>query len=375
MIRVLHITEMLQAAGIESFIMNTYRNINREEVQFDFLVTRDTEEYYDKEIAELGGKKLVIDFMEHKSTFLRVLKETRALKKILDESSYDIIHVHSGTPLRIFYLAAAKRAGVKTRIYHSHSAKVMGPHKLLRVKRMIFWLLKQFFPKYATDFFACSELAGQWMFPKRIQKKVQIVHNGIDTERFRFNDEIRLDYRKKLNLINNYVIGHIGRFNDQKNHSFLLDIFKEVAERNEDARLILIGEGELEEQIKSKIRKLHLEQKVQMLGVRRDVAQIMQAMDVFVLPSNYEGLPVVGIEAQASGNLCLLSDQVTPETVITPNAKLLSIGNTDVWVKAIEEARNFKKADTTDLIVKQGYDIRYTVKWLEKFYESRGGSK
>ena len=213
------------------------------------------------------------------------------------------------------------------------------------------------------------------MFPKRIQKKVQIVHNGIDTERFRFNDEIRQDYRKKLNLINNYVIGHIGRFNDQKNHSFLLDIFKEVAERNEDARLILIGEGELEEQIKSKIRKLHLEQKVQMLGVRRDVAQIMQAMDVFVLPSNYEGLPVVGIEAQASGNLCLLSDQVTPETVITPNAKLLSIGNTDVWVKAIEEARNFKKADTTDLIVKQGYDIRYTVKWLEKFYESRGGSK
>ena len=372
MVRVLHITEMLQAAGIESYIMNTYRHINREEIQFDFLVTRNVEEYYDQEIAEMGGRKFVIDFTECSSVFLRVLKESIALEKMLKNSSYNVIHVHSGTPLRIFYLFAAKRAGVRTRIYHSHSAKVTGPHKLLHVKRAVFEMLKQFFPWCATDYFACSELAGQWMFPRRIQDKVRIIHNGIDTEKFRYNPEVEQEYRKKLNLENNFVIGHIGRFNDQKNHTFLLDIFKEVAERNEDARLLLIGEGELEEQIKEKIHRLNLEQKVLLLGVRRDFAQLFQVMNVFVLPSNYEGLPVVGIEAQASGNLCLLSDQVTPETVITPNAKLLSIKSTDIWVREIEKAKSFQKTDTSELIRKHGYDIKDSVRRMEKFYKSRG---
>lgn len=210
------------------------------------------------------------------------------------------------------------------------------------------------------------------MFPRRIQDKVRIIHNGIDTEKFRYNPEVEREYRKELNLENNFVIGHIGRFNDQKNHTFLLDIFKEVAERNEDARLLLIGEGELEEQIKEKIHRLNLEQKVLLLGVRRDVAQLFQVMNVFVLPSNYEGLPVVGIEAQASGNLCLLSDQVTPETVITPNVKLLSIKSTDIWVREIEKAKSFQKTDTSELIRKHGYDIKDSVRRMEKFYKSRG---
>lgn len=372
MIRVLHITEMLQAAGIESFIMNTYRHIDREKVQFDFLITRDEKEFYDEEIRTLGGRKIVVDFMHIKSTFLRVIRESIEIKKILKETDYDIVHIHSGTPLRVFYLIAAKNAGVKTRIYHSHSAKVMGPHRLLQFKIIIFTLLKQLFPRYATDYFACSRLAGEWMFPQRIQDQVKIIFNGIDSEMFKFDEKSRRKYRKVLNIENYFVIGHIGRFNDQKNHVFLIDIFADLVKQDDRALLMLLGEGELFETIRKKVEKLDLTDKVMMLGVRSDIPQLLQAMDVFVLPSNYEGLPVVGIEAQASGNLCLLSDQVTPETVITENVKLLPIDSTNIWVEEILLAKKFKKKDTSQIIKESGYDISTTAQYLQDFYIKRG---
>lgn len=367
--RVLHITEKLQAAGIESFIMNIYRNIDRSKVQFDFLVTRNQTEFYDDEIKELGGKKNVIDKMHIKNTFFRVIRESIELYKFLKKNNYECIHIHSGTPLRVFYLMAAKLAKIKIRIYHSHSGEVLGPHKNLNIKKVIFKFLSNMMPFFATDYFACSEVAAVWMYPKRILKDVKIIHNGIDIEKFLFNNEIRDEYRLKLDLQDNLVIGHIGRFNNQKNHTFLIDVFNELHKENKEAKLLLIGEGKLKEEMKEKVKKLNLEEGVLFLGVRDDVSQIMQAMDVFVLPSNYEGLPVVGVEVQASGLNSIFSDKITKEVIVTNNVKMLSIeNNIEEWVKTIESIKTYERKDESENIRKNGYDIKDVAIQVQTFY-------
>lgn len=367
--RVLHITEKLQAAGIESFIMNVYRNIDREKVQFDFLVMREQEEFYDSEISNLKGKKYTIDKMHIKNTFCRVIAESIELYKFLKNNHYKCIHVHSGTPLRVFYLISAKLAKVKTRIYHSHSAEVLGPHKNLNIKKVLFKLFSNMLLIFATEYFACSEAAAKWMYPKRALNKVKIVHNGIEIEKFKFNPEIREEYRKKLDLENNFVIGHIGRFNDQKNHTFLIDIFEGIYQLNNKAVLLLIGEGELKEKIEEKVKKLGLDKSVMFLGIRDDVNKLMQAMDVFVLPSNYEGLPVVGIEAQATGIKCFFSENITKEVILTENVSMISIqNNKEQWINEIVAFKQYDRRDLSNKIIKHGYDIKEIAKEMENYY-------
>ncbi|MEI3337479.1 MAG: glycosyltransferase family 1 protein [Clostridium sp.] len=374
-IRVLHVTEMLQAAGIESFIMNVYRNIDRERIQFDFFITRDEKEFYDDEISKLGGKKFVTNFNQNSNVFIRVLKESRALYKFLKKSDYQIIHVHSGTPLRIFYLLAAKCAGVKKRIYHSHSAEVKGPHSNLGIKKVIFKFLKVFFPLFGTDFFACSKAAGEWMYTKNMIRhdKVRVIYNGINSIEFQYDEEVRKVYRKELGLENKFVIGHVGRFNTQKNHTFLIDIFREIQTMDKQTVLLLLGEGELEGNIREKVSNLNLSETVKFLGVRHDVNKVMQAMDAFVLPSNYEGLPVVGVEAQAAGLPMFCSDNITNEVVITPNINLLSLNlSAKEWAKIImQKGKKNHRKNMLDYIVKSGYDISKSVNDLQKFYEGR----
>ena len=254
-IKVLHITEKLQSGGIENFIMNIYRNIDKEKVEFNFLVTRNEKEFFEDEIKQLGGKKFVIDCNKNQNVFKRIIKESKELEKFLKENKYDVVHIHSGTPLRIFYLRAAKKAKIPKRIYHSHSAEVKGPHNALKLKKIIFSFLKRFFKFYGTDFLACSKMAAKWMYTSNMIKKqqVKIVNNGIDIDKFKFNSQIREKYRKKL-LIDNDIkaICHIGRFNHQKNHTFLIDIFKELSILNEKCHLYLIGDGELRGKIKLK---------------------------------------------------------------------------------------------------------------------------
>ena len=359
---------MLQAAGIESYIMNTYRRINKNEFQYDFFITRDQKEFYDDEISALGGRKFCVDFQDISSTFKRVIKESRYLKEFLMKNHYDVIHIHSGTPLRFMYLIAAKKAGVKTRIYHSHSAKVKGPHKLIFLKHSLFKLFKQFIPFYATDLFACSELAGEWMYPKRCLNKVHVVKNGIDINLFDFNAEKREQMREELNVDDNFVIVHVGRFNAQKNHVFLMNMFEEVLKEIKNAKLLLVGEGELYDEIYKLVESKELMNAVDFLGVRSDVSSILQASDIFVLPSNYEGLPVVGIEAQSTGTYCLLSENVTSEIKITDNIELLPIDSFEPWVNAMKKQQNNKKSSVRDDIINSGYEIQTTVNFLEKFY-------
>lgn len=371
-VRVLHVTEMLQAGGIESFIMNVYRNIDKSKVQFDFLLTRNEKEFYDEEVKSLGGTKLTIDIDKNKNVFIRVFLESIELYKILKKSDYNIIHVHSGTPLRILYLFAAKLAGIKKRIYHSHSAEVKGPHSMLIIKKYIFKFLKLFFKYSATDYFACSEAAGRWMYSKNLIKnnKVKVIYNGIELNKFIFNPNIRERYRKNLNLKENFVIGHVGRFTHQKNHDFLVEIFYELYQFDKSARLLLIGEGELKESIKLKVKSLGISKVVLFLDVRSDVNNIMQAMDVFLLPSNYEGLPVVGVEAQASGLITVFSDNITKEIDITNNVTFISLNEPSKnWAnKIMSQKDTIVRGDTSKHITKNGYNIENTVKYLEEIY-------
>lgn len=366
MVRILNIVECMQAAGIESYIMNVYRHIDREKIQFDFWITREEKEFYDDEIEKLGGKKYTTNRMNIKNTGIRVFLESIDLYKFLKKNKYEVIEVHTGTPLRFMYLIAAKMAGVRKRIYHSHSAEVFGPHKGLLIKKIIFSFIKNFIPVFATDLFACSEAAGKWMYPRKYQDKVEIIYNGIDTKKFKFNDDIRKEYRNKENVTNEIILGHVARFNEQKNHTFLIDVFKEVVKENSNYQLWLIGSGELEEQIKEKVKKLNLNKNVKFFGVRNDVNKIMQAIDIFVLPSNYEGLPVVGIEAQFSGVQCFFSDKITKEVEITQNVKFIKLDIKD-WKYNILHP-NIQDRNIKVNIKNSSYDIENTINKLMKIY-------
>lgn len=374
-IRVLHVTEKLQAAGIESFIMNMYRNIDRSKIQFDFMVMRDEREFYDEEIASLGGRKFTIDLSKKMNVFKRIILESIKLNKFLKANKYSIIHVHSATPLRVFYLIAAKLAGVKTRIYHSHSADIIGKE---RSKKAVYRLLKLLFPIYATHCFACSEAAARWMYPESAlgSNRVVVIHNGIDTTKFMFNESIREKYRKELCLEGKFVVGHTGRFNEQKNHRFIIEVFSRVAQKAENAVLMLIGTGELKEKIKEMVNGYNLKERVMFLGVRDDVNNLLQAMDVFFMPSNYEGLPVAAVEAQCAGLRCVFSDNITDEVGLTKQVSFLSLDeNVDKWVDAVladfsGDLTNFSgdRNQALEVVKSFGYDVRDGATMLSKYY-------
>lgn len=368
-IRVLHVTEMLSAAGIESFIMNNYRNINRDKVQFDFLVLRNEKEFYDDEIKSLGGIKYYVH-SEKKNTLLRILDESQQIKKFLKNNKYDIIHVHYTTPLRAFYLKAAKEAGVPVRIYHSHSAEVLGKS---RIKLFIYNFCKHNMKRWGTHFFACSRAAADWMYPKDLlkTKQVKILHNGIDTNRFEFDDKIRREKRNELKLDKKFVLINTGRFTEQKNQSFILDIIIKLKSKGVDIKLLLLGEGPLENEYREKVNRLGLGDEVIFLGVRKNVQDYLFAADCFVMPSLYEGLPVAAIEAQCTGIPCVLSTNITDEAKITENVMLLNLNNSiDEWQKTILNMQQMQREKAVYKIRDAGYDIKNVAKRMEEFYLS-----
>lgn len=366
--KILHITEMLSAAGIESFIMNVYRNIDREKIQFDFLVLRNQKEFYDDEVASLGGKKYFVH-SEIKNTLLRVLDESRQIKAFLKKHHYDVVHIHYTTPLRAFYLKAAKEAGVPVRIYHSHSAAVGGKSKL---KLAIYRHCQSVIDKYATDCFACSEAAAKWVFSEKALKenKVKIIHNGIDIERFLFNAEIRKRIRLDLNLENQFTVINTGRLTEQKNQNFILDIVNALKKSGHDIKLLLLGDGPLKDFYKSKVNQLGLEDTVLFLGVKTNVQDYLFAADCYVMPSLYEGLPVAGIEAECTGLPCFFSKNITEEVKLSNQAHFLPLNyGTKVWEDEIlKSSVEINRTKGIDFARNAGYDIHDVAKKITNFY-------
>lgn len=366
--RILHITECLSAAGIESFIMNNYRKMDLSKIQFDFLVLRNQKEFYDDEINTLGGKKYCI-CRENKNTLIRILKESIDLYHFLRKNPYQIVHIHYTTPLRAPYLYAAKKAGVLVRIYHSHSAEVSGKNK---VKILIYNFMKKKIKKWGTHWFACSKAAAIWMFPKVLcdKNKVKIIYNGIDINQYKFNIKYRKEIREQLKLNDQFVLVHTGRFLEQKNQTFIIDIFNEVKKNDKTAILLLLGDGELKPQIEQKVKNMNLNNSVMFLGVRNDVYKILSASDCYIMPSLYEGLPVAAVEAQCSSLPCILSENITDEIKLIDKVIFLSLNDSyEKWANAIMQFKNNNtRKDESHIIRKNGYDSYEVASKLQDFY-------
>lgn len=363
-IRVLHEVTIMNTGGIETLLMNIYRNINREKVQFDFMLHRDYAGFYDEEIKNLGGRiysGVPFNPLKHKK-YLDSLDEVFSKHK--DE--YKIIHAHNS--FSMFTLRAAKNAGIPVRIAHSHNPKPTFDIKKSIFKRYNKYKLKD----YTTHMFACSKTAGQWLFGKKAYEegKVKIINNGIEPEKFVFNSIIRKKLRKELNIEDKFVIGHVGRFNKQKNHKFIIKVFNEVVKNQENAVLLLIGEGELKDKVKEEATKLGIIDKILFLDVVPNVNEYLQAMDVFLFPSLYEGLGIVAIEAQGAGLECVVADTVPKEAFITNHIHSLSLQDSlQNWSKEILRFnRGYERENNSEVVKKAGYDIKEIAKNLEQFY-------
>ena len=356
-IRVLQVFHGMNCGGAENMIMNLYRAIDRTRVQFDFLVHTERKCFFDEEIEKLGGRIFRVPYFNGKN----YVKYKSALNEFFKtHKEFKIIHGHLGSCASI-YLNVAKKFGLKT-IAHSHGSS----------SGRILYRVFSYPTRYIADFlFGCAQRAGRDRYGARIWEKKNgvVLNNSIDVDKYVYNPEVGERKRKELGLEGRVVFGHIGRFNTPKNHMYLLDIFAGVYEKDPNSRLLLIGDGFLRGKIEKKIKKLHIEDAVVMTGVRSDANELLSAMDCFLFPSLYEGLPVTLVEAQTAGLLCLVSDRVTPEVCFTDRVQMISIDNgTAPWIQAITSIDEFDKKDTRQDIINAGYDIKTSAKWLEDFY-------
>ena len=355
-IRILHIVSFMQRGGLETLIMNCYRNIDREKMQFDFIVHRDFRADYDDEIEALGGR---IYRLPRLNPFSPGYKKA-LLDFFRSHPEYRIVHCHLDC-MSALPLAAAKKCGVPVRIAHGHSSNQDKDWKYL-LKRI--WMKK--IPAVATHFFACSKEAGEWMFPGQ---QVTVVNNGIDTDRFAYSPDVRAEVREELGLDRELVLGHAGRFVPVKNHDFLVDVFAEVHRRRPDSRLLLMGTGPLEEQTRQKVSQLGLDNAVQFLGVRSDVNRILQAVDVFALPSLNEGLGMAAVEAQAAGLHCVVSDAVPRLCDMSGGVTFLPLGDSPAqWAEQVLQGSGLPRRSQKEKIAAVGFDIQTTADWLRDFY-------
>lgn len=359
MIRVLHVVTDMRRGGLETMLMNYYRAIDKSKVQFDFLEHRPEESEYDQEIKKLGGKIYRISrlnpFSVQYRTVLRVF--------LKEHPEYQIVHVHQDC-LSSIILKEAKKCGVRVRIAHSHSS-----NQDKNLKLLIKLYYKRKIANYATDLLACSQEAGNWMF---CGNDFQVLNNAIDTIKYVYSNKIRESIRRQFQISEEtLVIGHVGRFCYPKNHTYLLEIFKKISDQT-DAVLLLVGDGELRNEIENKILQLKLKEKVILTGVRSDVSDLLQAMDVFVFPSLYEGLPVTIIEAQAAGLPCLISDKVPIECKKTDLVHQISLGkDSKYWANEAIKVSNMERKNMLKEIQMSGFDIGENVKKLADYYMNK----
>lgn len=367
MIRVLQVFNSMNCGGAENMIMNLYRNIDRTKVQFDFLVHTERKCFFDDEILSLGGRIYHAPRYNVANHFLYKKWWKSFLSK---HKEYRVVHGHMYSIAPI-YLRVAKKHGATT-IVHSHSTS-----ELAGIKELIKSQLRKRAKNSADYMFSCSAAAGLWLYGKDAVEKDNhyILKNAVDTDRFLYNENIRDEVRKEFDIENKLVIGHVGRFMEAKNHKFLLDIFETVLRTNENSVLLLVGGGPLENEIKQKAESLGIIDKIVFAGVRNDTHRLLQAMDCFVFPSVYEGLPVAVIEAQASGTPCLVSDSVTEEVCITDLITRLSINESpEVWAEEIGKKESISgEMDMRGKIADSGYDIKTTAQWLQNFYTENAG--
>lgn len=364
MIRVLHIVGSMNRGGIETFLMNLYRNIDKTKIQFDFAVHTMNECAYDQEIKKLGGRIFYItprikNRKKHNLDLNNIFKNNKEIQ---------IVHQHVSSLTYINPLKIAYNNNVKIRIVHSHSSKAESKlHYILHL------INRKKIHKYSNTYFSCSHQATKWLYSKsKINvSKVQIIRNGIDVEKFTFNKDKRNAVRNEMGIYKDFVIGHVGRFTDSKNHKFLIDVFEHVEKEIENTKLLLVGHGSLKDELENYVQQKKLEEKVIFSEKTSDVESMLQAMDIFVFPSLFEGLGIALIEAQASGLKCLTSkDKVPPEAKLIESLDFLDLEDgSKHWAdEIIKYSSNKNRLFTKDTIIDAGYDIKTVTRDLEQKY-------
>lgn len=377
-IRILNVVGRMDRGGIETLIMNIYRNIDRDKVQFDFLAHYGKlDADYNEEIRDLGGRiyEMPVIKTTEKAYYSRIFKYIAALKRFFKEHpEYRIVHGHMTNTASIYMPIAKKYGNVECCIAHSHLAQTQ--KSAGKFTNILTDILRKPLKKHTTDLFACSEAAAAWLFPREdIENgRIRYVHNGVNTDVFCYDLFKRDNAREKLGISHGRtVIGHVGRFYHPKNHEFIIEVFEQYIKIDPNAVLLLVGGGELMPEIQQLVKNKGLENSVIFTGVRSDVADLMQAMDLFLMPSRYEGLPVVGIEAQASGLPCLFSDAVPDEVDITGRCLFLDLNQSaSVWadniVSLLKKYYESDRTATQQEVINAGYDIKQVAKDMQEFY-------
>lgn len=383
-IRVLQHMRVLDSGGIEAFVFANYRKINKKKVVFDFLVTRDQKEFYDDEIKKLGGKKIILKYKKFKNPLLNPLSQSISFYKFCKKNrdTYKIIEFQSIGANGFFDILAAKCAGIKCRIAHSHISNDIKPASKSNsnkpgIFRAIFvkfrqQIIKFFVTKCSTHYFGCSKMACEWMFLKSINDKgiSKVINNPINVEKFVFNEEMRRENRIKYNVDEKIVIGHVGRFVFSKNHEFLLKVFSEILKINKNFVLMLVGTGPLKSKILKLAEELQVIDNIIFCGETTKVNELYNCFDIFTFPSYYEGLGIVLIEAQTNGLPILASDTIPKEVKITDNFifKSLKIDIKDWAEEIIRISQNKRNLNNYKKIIEAGYSIDDVSIFLENTY-------
>lgn len=319
-----------------------------------------------KTIEEYGGKLIEIGFPFEPGRSRRNI--CKPLAACLNKDSYDVVHIHSGS-ISVLALAAmtAKKNGIKKIIVHSHSTGIKKNMKYKLTKLAMTPLLDL----CPTDYCACSKKAGEWKFSKRSMKKLIILKNGVDLEKYGYSSKTRKEIRTQLGLKqDDYIIGHTGRFSTQKNQEFIIELLAQVMALVPEAKVIFVGDGETMPKIQELVKQRNVDKSVRFIGNVDNVQDYLQAMDVFVFPSRFEGLGIVGIEAQVNGLEVIASTNVPQELKITPLVKYFDLNDQNQWVSEIVRARNNKRQDVREEVIRAGYDIRKTASQLLNLYQN-----
>lgn len=351
--RILQVVTYMGRGGIETMLMNYYRRMDREKIQFDFLVHRDFRADFDDEIEALGGRIYRVPPMNPASGGYR-----KALADFFKDHPYRVVHCHLNYMSGVV-LAAAKKAGVPVRIAHAHTAS-MAPGWKQAVRRLCKYLI----PMTATHRFACSTEAGRAIFGRQ---DFSILANAIDAAAFTPDDALRAEVRAELGLGDELTVMHVGRMVYAKNHEFLLEAFRELLNTEPGARLVLIGDGELRPEIEAKAAGLPAGS-VLLLGTRTDIPRLLQAADVFAFPSRFEGFGITLLEAQAAGLPCVKADTITDDCVVTTLVKSLPIDDPKPWAEAMSAAGSVSREDQLPVIRASGFDIIAATEKLTRFY-------
>lgn len=352
-IKIAQVIGNAKTGGVVNCVLNFWRHVDKTRFQFDFFTYGPSP--FDDEIRALGGNVFFIP------SVLNYFKAKKVMEKLFAEGGYDAVHAHL-TSLAFVPLSAAKKAGVKTRICHAHSTCNIH-EKVWIVKNT----LKHFSKIYATHLAGCSRYACNWLYGKKRGKEAFVLHNAIDLDRFVRNDEKAALLKKQAGFEDKKIVGHVGRMEFQKNPLFLIDLFAQVAKLCDDAVLVMVGDGSLMPKVKKRVEKHGLQDRVFVMPEKKAVEEYYALFDVFVLPSRFEGLPLVAVEAQAMGIPCLLSDKITKETDVTGRCEFLPLKK-EVWARKTADALASGKRHDGSGVAQAGYDIMSCVKELEEFY-------